>query len=398
MLLAGAQTLGLGSLRDLGRRCEVGTVTTVSAAAAATASPIAATTTVVAAATTVVTAVATLAARAVTTAGTGATITPVATTGTIPATGPIAATGPVATVAITARSTIVVTPQASPAVVISTAATRGTVLDDGLEGLVARQQFEQLARGLLLGRHHRQHVDAVEILLDLDPQLITDAGARRHDGAIEHPARVLRAGRPPCPRTVPGRARQLDLDARGHGPERYRYRRAMPIYALGSQVPDIDAEAYVHPDAVVIGSVRIGPGSSIWPGAVLRGDDGAIVIGARTSVQDNSVLHTTPDDHTTVGDDCVIGHIVHLEGCIVKDRAMVGNASIVLHRSVVGHGAVVAANSVVLYDVNIPDGALAVGAPATIKPGRARPEDIVRAAASYVARAQRFASELRRVD
>lgn len=172
----------------------------------------------------------------------------------------------------------------------------------------------------------------------------------------------------------------------------------MPIYALGDQVPDIDGEAYVHPDAVIIGSVRVGPLSSVWPGAVLRGDDGEIIIGARTSVQDNGVLHTTPDDPTTVGDDCVIGHIVHLEGCIVKDRAMVGNGAMVLHRSVVGHGAVVAANSVVLYDVDIPDGALAVGSPATIKPGRARADDIVRAAESYVARARRFRHDLRRID
>ena len=68
---------------------------------------------------------------------------------------------------------------------------------------------------------------------------------------------------------------------------------AMPIYALGDRVPDIDASAYVHPDAVVIGSVQIGPESSVWPNAVLRGDDGEIRIGSRTSIQDCSVLHTT---------------------------------------------------------------------------------------------------------
>ena len=140
----------------------------------------------------------------------------------------------------------------------------------------------------------------------------------------------------------------------------------------------------------MIGSVVIGPESSVWPGAVLRGDDGEIRIGARTSVQDNSVLHTTPDDPTVVGDECVIGHIVHLEGCIVHDRAMVGNGAIVLHRSVVGTGAIVAANSVVLYDVDVPPGALAVGAPATIKPGRARIDDILRGVETYVARAKRF--------
>jgi carbonic anhydrase/acetyltransferase-like protein (isoleucine patch superfamily) len=172
----------------------------------------------------------------------------------------------------------------------------------------------------------------------------------------------------------------------------------MPIYALGEHVPDIDQTAYVHPDAVIIGAVHIGPLSSIWPSAVLRGDEGEIIIGARTSIQDASVLHTTPEDPTTVGDECVIGHIVHLEGCIVKDQAMVGNGAIVLHRSVVGTGAVVAANSVVLRDVDIPPGALAVGAPATIKPNRARKEDILRGVESYVRRAQRYAADLRRID
>ena len=172
----------------------------------------------------------------------------------------------------------------------------------------------------------------------------------------------------------------------------------MPVYALGDQVPSIDGTAYVHPEAVVIGSVTIGPESSIWPNAVLRGDDGEIRIGTRTSIQDCSVLHTTVEDPTVVGDECVIGHIVHLEGCIVRDRAMVANGAIVLHRSVVGTGAIVAANAVVLYDVDVPPGALAVGAPATIKPDRARMEEITRGVQTYMARAERFRRELRRLD
>jgi carbonic anhydrase/acetyltransferase-like protein (isoleucine patch superfamily) len=172
----------------------------------------------------------------------------------------------------------------------------------------------------------------------------------------------------------------------------------VPIYALGDQQPTIDDSAYVHPDAVVIGSVTIGPGSSIWPNAVLRGDDGTIHIGARTSVQDGSVLHTTPIHPTMVGDECVIGHIVHLEGCTVEDGALVGNGAIVLHRVIVRSGAVVAANAVVLNDTEVPSGALAVGAPATIKPGRARPDDIALAVQSYVDRAARFRQQLRRID
>ena len=172
----------------------------------------------------------------------------------------------------------------------------------------------------------------------------------------------------------------------------------MPIYALGSQVPQIDADAFIHPDAVVIGSVTIGADSSIWPCAVLRGDDGEIRVGARTSIQDGSVLHTTPNIPTVVGDDCVIGHIVHLEGCTIMNEALVGNGSIVLHNVVVHRGAVVGANSVVLNGTEVPAGALAVGSPAIIKEGRARTADIETAAASYVERAGRFKRDLRRID
>jgi len=172
----------------------------------------------------------------------------------------------------------------------------------------------------------------------------------------------------------------------------------MPIYAFGDQVPDIAADAYIHPDAVIIGSVTIGPRSSIWPCAVLRGDDGEIRVGAGSSIQDGSVLHTTPMFPTVVGNDCVIGHIVHLEGCTIKDGALVGNGSIVLHQVVVNTGAVVGANSVVLNGTEVPPGALAVGAPAVIKEGRARAEDIATAAASYVDRAARFRTLLRRID
>jgi len=172
----------------------------------------------------------------------------------------------------------------------------------------------------------------------------------------------------------------------------------MALYALGDKTPDIDPTAFIHPDAVIIGDVRIGPESSVWPGAVLRGDDGYISIGARTSIQDNSVLHTTPSDPTVVGDDCVIGHIVHLEGCEIRDGSMVGNAAMVLHRSVVGPGAIVAANSVVLYDVVVPAGALAAGSPAIVKEGRARAELVALAAESYRQRAGRFRRDLRRLD
>lgn len=172
----------------------------------------------------------------------------------------------------------------------------------------------------------------------------------------------------------------------------------MPIYALGSQEPTIDSNAYVHPDAVIIGSVSIGPGSSVWPSAVLRGDDGEIVIGDDTSIQDGSVLHTTEQFPTVVGSRCVIGHLVHLEGCRVEDDALVGSNSVVLHDAVVGSGALVAASAVVLGGTKVPPGALAVGVPVTIKPDRADQASIRMGAQSYVERAKRFRQELRRLD
>ena len=94
----------------------------------------------------------------------------------------------------------------------------------------------------------------------------------------------------------------------------------MAVYALGDRVPDISPDAWVSPDATVIGDVRIGAGSTVWPAAVLRGDYGSIVVGERTSVQDCTVVHCTADHPTTIGDDCVVGHLAHLEGCTVEDR------------------------------------------------------------------------------
>lgn len=172
----------------------------------------------------------------------------------------------------------------------------------------------------------------------------------------------------------------------------------MAIYALGDQVPTISSEAFVHPDATIIGSVTIGANSSVWPGAVLRGDGGEIVIGERTSVQDNAVIHTTPMWPTVVGNDCVLGHLIHLEACTIEDHVLIGNASMVLHRCIVRTGSIVAANAVLLNDTEVPTGAIAVGTPAVIKEGRARREDIDLGSREYVRRAAQYATELRRLD
>lgn len=172
----------------------------------------------------------------------------------------------------------------------------------------------------------------------------------------------------------------------------------MPIYALGDREPDIHPEAFVHPDAVVIGAVRIGAGSSIWPGAVLRGDGAGIVVGERTSIQDGAVIHCTRARETIVGDDCVIGHLAHLEACTIESGSLVGTGSIVLHRSIVRTGALVGAGAVVPNDVEVPSRAMALGVPAKIRPDTVEPADIVEQAAGYVANAAFHRSHTRRLD
>jgi carbonic anhydrase/acetyltransferase-like protein (isoleucine patch superfamily) len=172
----------------------------------------------------------------------------------------------------------------------------------------------------------------------------------------------------------------------------------MPIYALGDAEPSIDPSAYIHPDAVLIGDVTVGPESSVWPGAVLRADTAPIVIGSRSNVQDGTVIHVSPGMPTVVGNDVLIGHLAHLEGCTIEDRAFVGTASLVLHGVVVGEGSVVAGNSTVLDGTAIPPGALAVGTPATIKPGKARAGMGTAGASHYVENGRRYREELRRIS
>jgi carbonic anhydrase/acetyltransferase-like protein (isoleucine patch superfamily) len=172
----------------------------------------------------------------------------------------------------------------------------------------------------------------------------------------------------------------------------------MAIYRIGDQVPVIDPEAYVHPDAVVIGDVTIGAESTVWPGAVLRGDYGTITVGARTSVQDGTVVHAGPGFPTVVGSGCVIGHLAHLEGCILEDECLVGSGSVVLHHAVIGTGATVGANAVVPNRMQVPPGALALGVPAVVRPDASNLPLIQISAAEYAANGRRYRESLVRLD
>ena len=172
----------------------------------------------------------------------------------------------------------------------------------------------------------------------------------------------------------------------------------MAVYALGDVEPQIDPTAYVHPDAVVIGEVTLGPEASVWPSAVLRGDPGGIVVGAATSIQDGTVVHTTPITPTRIGSECVVGHLVHLEGCTIGDRSLVGSGAIVLNGAVVEEDAQIAAGAIVSGSMVVPARALAIGVPATIKPDRADPDAILIAVAVYRERGRTYRSHLRRLD
>ncbi len=172
----------------------------------------------------------------------------------------------------------------------------------------------------------------------------------------------------------------------------------MAIYALGDQVPEIHPEAYVHPDAVVIGSVTIGARSSVWPTAVLRGDDGEIIVGSETSVQDGTIIHTTPVWPTRLGDRVTIGHNAHLEACTIEDLALVGSGSIVLHKAIVGREAIVGAGAFVGNNKVVPPLAMALGIPATIREDAVTPGHFRYGVDSYVNRALRYREDLRRLD
>ncbi|HVB92616.1 MAG TPA: gamma carbonic anhydrase family protein [Acidimicrobiales bacterium] len=172
----------------------------------------------------------------------------------------------------------------------------------------------------------------------------------------------------------------------------------MAIYEIDGVAPRIHPEAYIHPDAVLIGDVTVGAESTVWPGAVLRGDYGTISVGARSSVQDGTVIHAGPGFPTTIGDGCVVGHLAHLEGCTVEDDSLVGSGSVVLHHAVVSHGATVGANAVVPNNMVVPPGALAVGVPAQIREGGSNLKLIRMSADEYVANGKRFRLSQRRLD
>jgi carbonic anhydrase/acetyltransferase-like protein (isoleucine patch superfamily) len=172
----------------------------------------------------------------------------------------------------------------------------------------------------------------------------------------------------------------------------------VPIYALGEYEPEIHETAFVHPEAIVIGRVTIGPEASVWPCAVLRGDHGRIEVGARTSVQDGTVVHCTREWPTLIGADCVVGHNAHLEGCVVGDRCLIGSGSVTLNRVTVGAGSIVAAACLVPEGFEVPPGTLVAGVPAKIKRTGLPAGFTDNPVQTYIETSRTHRSSLRRLD
>jgi carbonic anhydrase/acetyltransferase-like protein (isoleucine patch superfamily) len=131
--------------------------------------------------------------------------------------------------------------------------------------------------------------------------------------------------------------------------------------------PKIAPSAFVAPTAVLIGDVEIGEQSSIWFGAVLRGDNGPIRVGARTSIQDNSVIHVSTGFQTIIGDDCTIGHCAVMEDCVIENGALIGSNAVILNEAVIGAKSLIGAGSVVAAKARIPAAVVAAGVPAQVK-------------------------------
>jgi len=157
-------------------------------------------------------------------------------------------------------------------------------------------------------------------------------------------------------------AERLDAEVRAL---RSRFPRAAIDRYLG-MVPSVGPGVLVAPGAALVGDVKLGDESSIWWGAVLRGDLAPVAVGARTNIQDGSVMHVADDTPCTVGDEVVVGHRAMLHACRVEDGCLIGMQSTILDEAVIGHGSVVGAGALITQRTIIPPYSLVLGAPARV--------------------------------
>lgn len=172
------------------------------------------------------------------------------------------------------------------------------------------------------------------------------------------------------------------------------------IYSLGQQQPQIAADAFVAPTAVIIGDVDLQPGSSVWFGAVLRGDIERISVGRGSNIQDGTVMHTDPANPCTLGANVTVGHMAMLHGCRIGDGCLIGIGATLLNGSRVGKNCIVGAHSLLTEGKEFPDGVLIMGTPGKIVRDLtpAELEGLRANAERYVARAARYRKELTALD
>ncbi|MEV6979614.1 gamma carbonic anhydrase family protein [Kitasatospora sp. NPDC093806] len=143
---------------------------------------------------------------------------------------------------------------------------------------------------------------------------------------------------------------------------------AEPLIAeVGGRVPDVDPSAFVAPNAVIVGSVTVHAGASVWYGAVLRGDAEAITVGAGSNVQDNCSVHGDLGFPVVLGERVSVGHNAVLHGCVIEDDVLVGMNSTVLNGARIGAGSLIAAGAVVTQGTQVPPGSLVAGVPAKVR-------------------------------
>ncbi|MCB1916210.1 MAG: gamma carbonic anhydrase family protein [Rhodocyclaceae bacterium] len=174
----------------------------------------------------------------------------------------------------------------------------------------------------------------------------------------------------------------------------------MAIYRLGDRTPVIGKNCWIAESASVVGSVVLGDHANVWFGAVLRGDNDPITIGANTNIQDGSVLHTDEGVPLTVGDNVTIGHMVMLHGCTIGEGSLIGINAVVLNKAVIGNHCIIGANTLIPEGKVVPDRSLVVGSPGRII-RKLSDDDLQRLmenASGYVANAQRFERDLERID
>ena len=138
------------------------------------------------------------------------------------------------------------------------------------------------------------------------------------------------------------------------------------LYMLGDKTPQIDVDAWVAPGCHVIGDVTMAAGASVWFGAVLRGDNEVIAVGAGSNIQENCVLHTDMGFPLTIGAGCTIGHKAMLHGCSIGKNSLIGMGAMVLNGAVIGKNCLIGAGALITEGKVIPDGSLVMGVPGKV--------------------------------